>query len=149
MPNNPYTDIHASLLNFCTKTREGNEDLTDWLTYDFDAHATTSDIPEQDLVGIAEYSLIDEDKTYGATCMLIICTKADDAGLKRLRGAVNIFKDLLRPTAMITTVKDSDGSIVGNLILKPPVHIMPIANTSGRPLVALALQLGSSYLTPP
>lgn len=143
-----FNDIHSSLLRFCNDFISSKL-LQEFEVFDFDAHATIERLPSKHLLGVAEYGLVNEDKTYTVTCMILVSTLSTDGGNKILKKVVGQLYDALRPGTNIPAVRSSDGQLTGHLVVKSPVEALPVMITEGRPVQGIAVSMGSSFLIPP
>lgn len=144
-----FNNIRASLLSHCKNFIEANSYST-FDVFDFDAHATQDSLPlDRDLIGIAEYSLENEDKTYRTTVLFVVSTTSKDSGNRLLNEVVGKLFGTLRPGTNLTAVKSDSGAHIGHLVTMSPVAVMAVAATEGRPFQGIAASFGSSFLVPP
>lgn len=143
-----FNDIQSSILRFCNDFITSRL-LPEFQVFDFDAHATVERLPPKNLIGIAEFGLVNEDKTYIATMMILVSTLATDGSNVILKKTLGQLFDALRPGTNISAVRATDGQLTGHLVVKAPVEVLPVMITEGRPVQAIALSVGSSFLIPP
>jgi len=149
MTSHHYENLRASLVKMC-KDVISEQALENFLPFDFDTHASLNDIPDSDLLGIAEMQVTNSEGTYETTCKVVVCTKTDDTYLERLLPVVDAVFDKLRPGyGGIKIVQASDGRIIGNFKVEDQVSIFPVAVSKGRPLQVIGLRLASSLIVPP
>lgn len=145
-----YNDVAASLLKYCNDFITRNSINATFKVYDFDAFGAESELPPENLIGIAEYSIENVDRQYYATCMLVVCTKASDDALKLLRSTVGqLFKDLPVDKKTISIVGATTGTVTGNFVVMDNIKVLPVARTDTRPLQMIAVSFGTAFLTPP
>lgn len=144
-----YRDIHSSLLKYCKDFVAANYSSTGFQIFDFDAHGSVNDLPAVPLIGVAEYALTDNVSLYEGECSIIVATQQDDYNLKLLRPVISKLFDALKANSHINVIRSSDGQIIGRLVLKEGVSVSPVARTKTRPLQAINLMFGSSFLVPP
>lgn len=151
MVDNIFMDVRASLLKYCKDVRARYPNaLPNFDVFDFDSHASVNDMPENDVIGISEYSIANADNHYYVTCMIVICTKADDAQLGRLNPAMSaLFSELKPGFSGITVVNAQSGNEIGVLKVMENVTALPVARADNRPIQMIAVEMGSSFLVPP
>jgi len=145
---NLHQDVHSSLLKMCKDFITDNG-LTGFQVFDFDAHASLNEIPEQHLVGVGEYALREDVDSYQGECMIIISTLQTDANLKVLRPAVSKMFARLKAGRDIQLVQSTNALSLGNLRIKEGTEAMPVARTESRPLVGINISFGLALLSPP
>lgn len=143
-----YNNIRKSLLKFCNDFIASNE-LENFKPFDFDSHATIDKLPENNLIGVAEYAVRNNDKTYDITCMIVVSTLADDNGNVKLNSVVGKLFGVLKPGHNLVAVSGDNGTQIGHMVVRSPVEALPVAGTDGRPFLGIAVSLGSSFLVPP
>lgn len=141
-------DVRSSLLKMCKDFITQNS-LTGYEVFDFDAHAGVNDLPNNHLIGIAEYSLGEMSDTYEGECMVIICTKQDDTNLKELYPNTSKMFARLKAGRTIPVVQSDDGVVIGNLKVHSGTEAMSVARTKARPLQAINISFGLSLVLPP
>lgn len=138
-------DIGASLFAMCKQFMvDQGLDTEDWEVFDFDAHTVQQGFPDKHLVGIAEYSLTEQQGMYEGHCMVIICTKQDDSQLKILKPLVSKMFNRLKVTSSIPIYEEATGNTLGNLKTMDGTEASAIARTSGRPLQAVNIRFGAA-----
>ena len=143
-----YLDVNSSILKLCKDFITDNA-LVGFQVFDFDAHASLNDLPNNHLVGVAEYSLMENSDSYEGECMLIICTKQDDANLKILKPVVSKLFSRVKAGKEIPLVQSTNALVLGNLKLKPGSEAMPVSRTESRPLIAINISFGLALISPP
>jgi len=143
-----YLDVQSSLLAFCKETKEAIS-LDDFQVFDFDSNATLNKLPDADLIGIAEYSLENDEETHIGSCSFVVCTLADDANLRRLRPVVDYLYSKLEPGFAIPIVRTVDGEPIGQAIVMRPTAALPLTTTEVRPLIEIVLRFGLALENPP
>ena len=148
--DNAYEDIYRSILSYCNNFLERNS-LEGFEVYEFDCHAVEQSLPDSDLIGLSDYSISNQTDQYIVTCMIIVCTKSDDANLARLRPAIGrLFKELTPgDTGDRFSVIDQQGIRRGYMTVMDDVMVGPIARTQTRPLQAIAVSFGVGYTNLP
>lgn len=148
--SNAYQDINRSLLAYCNNFLI-RHDIKDVDIFDFDAHAVEQELPDQDLIGIGEYSIENQTDKYHVTCMFIVCTKADDTQLKRLRNLVGSLFAELRPQNSGEPFKivDEAGLKRGYMTVMDNVLVGPVGSNKTRPVQAIAVAFGVGYASLP
>lgn len=146
-----YSDVKRSLFAYCNQflTRHG---LTDQFeTFDFDSHTSQQELPNKHLIGIMEYSIQKDNGLYSATCMIMVCTLATDAGNVVLEGVIDkLFNELGNgPGFYDVTIVDSGGVNRGLLSVMDDIVAFPAAETRTRPLQGIATSWGVGYATRP
>jgi hypothetical protein len=141
-------DINSSLLKMCTDFTTDNS-LTDYETIDFDAHASINDLPNNDLIGIAEYSLMELEDMFEGSCTVMICTTQDDSYLEKLKPTVSKLFNRLRSGREIEVVNSSNGTVIGRLKIMVGTEATPVARTKSRPLQGINISFGLSLITVP
>lgn len=145
-----YNNIAASIKKHCKGFIDNDADFLGFQTYDFDAFATENDMPSAPLIGIAEYSLENLDRQYIVTCMICICTTAEDTALKLIRKLTGkLMTDLQVGAGHIRIVNATTGVDLGNLVIMDNVKALPVARTDTRPVQMIAISFGAAFLTPP
>lgn len=148
MAFDPFNDVLATLLKYCTDFVADNA-LQNFDTFDWDAHASIGHLPGKNLIGVAEYSMVEDAGLYTYTMMIAVSTTAEDQGNKILKTVIGKLTQALKSNQMMTVVRSNSGATVGKLTVQPPVEVMPVALTEGRPLQAVALRVASTFLVPP
>lgn len=110
--------------------------------FDFDAHATLEELPENDLIGIMEFSLGSDTGMLTTETMIVISTN-DDLNLGRLRKFIGELFDQLQPGATFSVVDADSGIAIGNLKIMDGTQILPVARSRTRPFQAIAIRAGS------
>lgn len=143
-------DIKASLLKYCNDFIISQGATATVINFDFDAHATQEQWPDKDLVGIAELGVSNHTDHYVTTLMIGVCTRSDDKELQRLSPLIAELFDKLKPGDMEVKIVDyQTGMIKGGLVVMDHVNLMPVGRTNTRPVQFIAVQLASSFLSPP
>lgn len=144
-------DVEASLLAYCKKliSVPGNN-LSSFKPFNFDTHATINEIPDGDFMGIAELDITNDNETYTVSCQFVVCTTTEDTNLEKLRNAVGIIFNKLRPGSVdVKIVRANDGFHVGTMSVMSPVRMLPVGSTKSRPIQTVAVQFGSTLIVPP
>lgn len=142
-----YMNTKASLLKYCKDfcTRNG----FDFDVFDFDAHATINELPDNDLIGIGEFSMENNSQMYIVTCMIGVCTKADDQNLTRLSPAIDKLFNELQPDRVdnILEIVTADvGEKTGQFKIINPIAVLPVArNAKARPFQTVAVSLAATF----
>ena len=136
-------DVGKSLIKMCNDFIVSNS-LTDFQVFDFDAHASLNELPETNLIGIAEYSLTELGGYYSGSCMVIVSTKQSDSDLTVLRPVVSKMFNRVKSDSVITVVEGDTGSVLGNLKVMAGTEAMAVARTKSRPLQAMNISFGLS-----
>lgn len=148
-----YNNVSSSLIKYCNGFITRHSLTSTCEPFDFDAHAVEGEMPEKDLIGIGEYTIENVDQHYMITALVCVCTMADDANLKRLRKITGLLFSELKPGDTSIKVVDIGGSpvgqYIGNLVIMDNVKALQIARSNTRPIQMIAVQFGSSFLTPP
>lgn len=145
-----WRNAQASLLKFCKDSIIGSGvNVQSFKPFNFDTHATINQLPNEDLVGIAELSLRNDQETYEITVMFVVCTGSDDTYSERLNPMIDYLFDKLKPGHQIMLVTEDTGQIVGKATIERGVTVLPIASTKGRPMQAISVVLASSLISPP
>jgi hypothetical protein len=139
----PYNDIHRSILALCKKVLIDNS-IVDFQVFDFEAHAAEQKMPDKDLIGISEYSIENQTDMYSVTCMIVVVTKSDDAGLKRLRSAIGKLFGTVKPNKRFP-VYNLGGAQLGELTVEDGVMVGPVGEAEARPVQAIAVSFGVGY----
>lgn len=144
--SNAYEDVQRSLLAYCNGFLDRNG-VEDFEVFDFDAHSVEQELPDSDLIGIGEYSIENMTDHYNVTCMVIVCTKADDTGLRRLRATMGKLFSELKPRNSGNPFKvvDTSGVTRGYLAVMDNVLVGPIGNTKTRPVQAMSVSFAVGY----
>lgn len=145
--NNAYMDCYTSLLAHC-KNFLGRQNIAGFEVYDFDAHATAEKLPEANLVGITEYSIVNATDLYDVTVMFIVCTRADDTNLINLRDTMNKLFGEMTPGGHLD-LYNKDGDVVGKFTIKDDIMVTGVGSTKTRPMQGLAVSLGVAYQPQP
>lgn len=143
-----YLDVQSSLLAFCKQTKEYLS-LDAFEIFDFDSNASLNKLPATDLIGIAEYSLENDEETHTGACSFVVCTLADDANLRRLRPVVDYLYSKLEPGFSIPIIRTIDGELIGNAVVMRPVGALPVTTTEVRPLIEIVVRFGLALENPP
>ena len=138
-----YNNCKASLLKYCTSMAPNLK------TTDFDSHASVEKWPDSDLIGIAEYSIENQQEMYEITVMIAVSSKADDVQMDRMLPVVNTIFDDLVPLKRIDIVDATSGAVIGNFVVTGSVHVLPPARTKTRPVIMIAVSLAATFLDPP
>ena len=145
-----YNNIAASLKKYCNDFITSNSVYSSFKVYDFDAFGSESQLPDSNLIGIAEYSVQNVERMYIVTCAIVVCTKADDDAIKNLRKTVGVMFDKFQPgNTDIPIVNADTGTTIGNLVVMDDVKVFPVARTQTRPVQLIGVSFGASFLTPP
>ena len=145
---NLHYDVNSSLLMMCKDFITDNS-LTDFDVFDFDAHASLNDLPNNHLAGVAEFSMMENGDSYDGHCTILVCTKQDDANLKILKPTVSKMFARLKTGREIQLVQSTDALVLGNLKIKSGTEALPVARTETRPLIAITVNFGLTLLSPP
>lgn len=145
MAKDPYSDFLRSLQAYCNDflTRKA---ITGFEVFDFEAHAVENELPNFDLIGINDYMVENQKDMYEVSCVLTICTKADDQNLNRLRGAISAMFAELKPGKTDIPIKSKTGLTLGNFVVHDPVTVIPVGKTKTRPIQGIAVSFGAGYL---
>lgn len=142
----PYIDINTSLLAYCKNaiTRQG---LSGFEVFDFDTHASIQALPDADLIGICDYSITNQGDDFMVTCMIMVCTKADDTYLKRLRPVIDGLFSELTPGRDNSNLKvvDPSGITRGFMKVMKDVMVTPVGASETRPIQGIAVSLSVGY----
>ena len=140
-----YGDVHRSILNYCSSFLDRNV-IQNFQIFDFDAHATIQELPNSDLLGVSDYAIENQQDIYVVTCMFVVCTKSDDAYLKRLRPVVaKLFSELRPSEENLFKLIDENGLKQGTIKIMSDVAALPIGNTKNRPVQAIAVSFSVGY----
>lgn len=133
---NPYSDGKASLLKyvgdillaypFYAELGRPQPSLVD-----FDALGDETELPENDLYGLSDYSLINETGMHAMSAAVIISTK-QDLNLFRLRELTNLMYMALVPTKIIPMWDAEVGERIGTITLQNGTHAQPLVKTKLR-----------------
>lgn len=132
---NIYLDVRGSLLALC-RTLVDQEGYSDQIKiFDFDAHAANNELPSNDLIGIGEYTLSNDQELLSGSVSIVMMTSSTDKQIIELsRWASKIF-DFFQPMQRFDVVTREGGVKCGTLIITPPVQALPVASTETRPMV--------------
>ena len=146
-----FRNIEASLLKFCNDLiREKGWDNT-FKPFNFDTHALINALPNADLLGIAELSLVEDEGTYDGTVTFVASTQNDDTNLQKLREVIDVLFDKLSAGSReIRLVENDSGQARGNLIVKRGTTVLPVAkDAKGRPVQVILVHFGCAMRTAP
>lgn len=155
MVHDPYNDIQRSLLAYCNNFLQRNnldtDDGANWDVFDFDVPTVNHEMPANNVIGIADYSIENTGDKYHVTCMVMVCTLSTDTKLENLRSAIGGLFAELRPgaTGETLTVVDESGTKRGYFTVMDEVMVSPVATTKTRPIQGIAISLGVGYLALP
>ena len=139
-------DVGASLLALC-KQFIIDEGLRDFQVFDFDTHTVTQDFPDTNLVGVAEYSLIEDEGLYTGHCMFIVSTLQDDMQLSTLKPTVSKLFNRLKSGSTAPVVEMATGLEIGNIKTMLGTEASAVSRTKGRPLQAINVHFGVAAVT--
>lgn len=139
---NHYARGIRSLQKFCAdKIVELNGTLSNPMIFDFEAHASAEEIPENDLIGTVGYEMAFEGKLVYYSAIIVVATASDDEGLGRLRAAMNVIVNDLVPDNRIPLYDHETVDPVGNLVVAE-VHVLEVDRTATlKPYQGVAIQL--------
>lgn len=145
-----YENVFASLLKYCGDFIE-KKNIDNCENFDFDSHGSINQLPDSDLIGIAEYSLVEAQGLYYATCAIVVCTRSDDSQLKRMRKIVDAFSGELKVGFEgIKLVSSEDAKLIGHGKVMDEIEFMPPAKQAdSRPVLLINLEVGCTFLVPP
>lgn len=139
-----YLNTKASLLKYCNDFKTRHDFALD--VFDLDSHASVNELPAEDLIGVAEYSIENDAGLYTATCQIFVSTQADDQNLKRLSPIIDKLFDELQVDTILQIVTASEGEDYGKLKVYNSVVVFPVArNAKARPLQSLGLQVAVTF----
>lgn len=141
---NYYRDFQASLFKFCTQMAVDMKNLSivDAKIFKWDAHADIEVLPDQDLLGPMEFSMVGNEGTYIITSMVAMSTR-DDTNLDRLDKMLNYVHDKIQPDNTFPIVDALSGAPRGVMKFMDGVGILPVLNTRIRPVKAISFQAGT------
>lgn len=143
-----WRNLQASLLKYCNDLIT-NRVLDGFTNFNFDTHASLNQLPEEDLLGIAELSLGNDLETYEGTVNFVVCTRADDTYMERLNPVIDYLFDELRVGSQpIILVNEKTAMIAGRLTISNSL-ILPVATSKGRPVQVVSVGFALSMLVPP
>lgn len=146
----PYINIQTSLLTYCNNFLSRNN-VDDFEVFDFENHAVTNELPDSNLIGLFEYAIENQTDLYEITCVIAVCTLADDSALEILRSVIDkLFKEL-KPGSQLPIVNiDSSpaGQEIGKMVVMDNVKVFPVSKTKVRPIQGIGIRLGASYFAP-
>lgn len=116
--------------------------------FNFDAHADLTSLPTNDLVGLAEFGLVVQEKNFSIQTMVGIST-LDDENLFRLERLVDQLVYRIQPETFVKYYDVTSGLVVGNLKVMPGLEVFPIVKTDIRPLKFVAVELGADQIMRP
>jgi hypothetical protein len=154
MANFDYRDLKASVFLFCNTLRnelEGAGLSPDITTntmdvYNFDAHADNVVLPDRHIVGVRDFSLVD-DTTIEIECTIGLGFK-DDTNLFKLDAGISRALNKLRPGKRIPLVEADNGTQYGLLTSMSGLTVFPVDRTRVRPIQFLGVRLATDSLEP-
>lgn len=147
MKPNYYDLILKSLLIFCNDFITKNN-LEDFTTFDFDAHASLEELPNDNLIGIAEFELEERQELYYGSCSLLLSTLQTDYNIQLLRPTLSkLFHDL-RTNMRIPIYNDTLTEEIGNIIIMEGTQAMPVSRTKTRPLSGVNINFATAVFQP-
>lgn len=138
-----YTDIQNSLIAFCKSKAEqyiADGHSTDIKQIKFDTYGNPSLLPETDLIGPFMTQITDEGKLVYVETMILVST-IQDTNLFRMDEMVDDLYESLRPEKYIPLLNSETGAEIGQFFVSGGTSIMPVEQTAGRPMKAIALSL--------
>lgn len=141
--NTQFEDFHSSLLRFCSDFADAVVASADPVlltgatgnmrSFNFDAHAESEALPDEDLIGIANYSCKEAGKIFEIDVMFGVATNGD-SNLFRLNAIINRLFPLLYAEKKIPVYNSRDGSPNGFMVAVDGTSVMPVAGFTTRPV---------------
>lgn len=144
---NPYMDHMTSVRAFCTRLVEGG---TLGLIagpkgplVDFDTFGDGEELPPNDLIGPAAFTMSINDHLIVVTVMFGIGTQGDKNSY-RLNNAISELVKNLLPTKKIPVIRATDGVKLGTMAVGESVQVLPVRGDPDRNLKFVAVELHST-----
>jgi hypothetical protein len=149
MSTDPFNDIQASLFAFCRKFSDDMRaaSIADLAIFKYDAFAEVSEFPEQDIIGVAHFTLDVNDGLVEVTGVIGVST-FNDENTFRLDQLIGQLLGRLKPGTLITVVDAATNQPYGKIKLKGNLKVLPVELTSIRPLRGIAIAAGSDRAFP-
>lgn len=153
---NELSSAHASLLAFVSavgkafKPEPTPEDPTPnevVSVIDLDAVADEVSLPEEDFIGIQNFTLVsrsDRSPLAVTSAMVVVATKNDTNNML-LNERLNIIWDLLQPNQLLPLYDLESEQIAGDLKILGTTRLMPVARVKGLALQGITFQAGLQY----
>lgn len=144
-----WRDFKASLFHFCKLVSDqlAIDGVAQLEVFNFDAHADINDLPNSDVIGVAELQLENDLETQELTCMIGVST-LNDTNLLRMDRIVDFVYANLAPGQMLQVVSANNGSPIGWMKVKRGTAVFAVSKTKVRPLQFIAVALGTDQTGP-
>lgn len=138
-----YDNLWASCVKFCQDRilEIQAEGAADPQFIDFDTHATLTNLPDADLIGIRGFSLEMDDHVAHISVLFGIAAKTDDTNLFRHRAMVSRMFQALTPMKKFPCVDASSGAERGFLVAQNGTAVLPVTSANTRPLQFISVAL--------
>lgn len=144
MTPNLFLDAQASLFAFCQARAAAYRAAglsADLAVVKFDAHADLAELPETDVLGVAQYAVETDGRVFEVTAMIGVSTLGD-TNLFRLDQMINDLYGRLLPDRIVPRVDAATGAPVGTLKAMAGTAAFAVARTQVRPLRFIGVRLG-------
>lgn len=148
MSKKVHNTLLKSLLRFCNDTKEAliaDGVVTDMDVVNFDAHATMASLPNKDVIGIKSFSWTEEETLAVVTVLFGVSTINDDVNLSRHNDIIDYWTSKLMVSDQIQLFDPNTDPVVeiGWMVITDGTDVLPISNTSTRPLQLIAVNMKS------
>lgn len=141
---NYYEALRASLLSFANGiVTDLQGDAPGLQLVDFDTYNSPGLLPETDLFGPYQFEMIDNGQLIEARTMFMASTLSD-TNLFRLNKIVGAAYKKLRPDQHIPFIDGETGDGLGRLVIEEGVTVLPLDQSTNRPMKAIAVAFRSS-----
>ena len=142
---NPFTDAQASLIRFVKDTLQQSpfyepQGQAPMAVVDFDGIDDESMLPEQDIFGFDDYSIINEGGNYSISGRIALSTKQDE-NLVRLRNMTNLLFNACAPDRLVKVLDGETGRPIGQMKFMSGTHALPLVVTRIRSYRYIAVTL--------
>lgn len=113
--------------------------------FDFDAHSEETELPVKDLIGLADLSWAEDEKTYEVMVSIGVST-TEDPNLFRHHDIIDALSSVLRVEDQVNLVDPATGSVIGWMVAQNGVSLLPMARTKVRGLQFLMVRFLTSQI---
>ena len=143
MTSTNHERIWSTLFSICKAASQNLSSIADLEVTNFDAVAEIADLPERDLIGIAELSW--RETPLVTIEAQFVCSTWQDSDLFRLTAIVGHIKDVLKTDARFTLFRPDTLTKAGNLVVLEGTEVMPVMRSSKhRAVQAVAVSFGEA-----
>jgi hypothetical protein len=124
-------NLQVSLLRFCEDFRLSYVPLGTFIN--FDAAPDEEQMPRTDVVGPMALTVEVDEHFIDGTVQIGISTYEDVNNFRLSKGMSNLLEKLL-PSTALPVYDATSGAVLGKMVVKSPVRLMPVINGKTRPV---------------